>query len=493
MSLGLSVSDVINVSIVMSPVAAPTRNFGALLLLGSSPVIDTGERIRSYSTIDGVAQDFGTSAPEYRAAALFFSQSPQPAILYVGRWAQTATSGVVQGGVLSASEQAIANWTAITTGAFSVTIDGTAKPVSALNLSSVTNLNGVASAIAAKLGAAGTCIWDGECFSITSATTGAASTVSHATAPGSGTDISAMLKLTSGLASPPVDGIAAETLLAAVSALADRSNDWYGLTVATSTPPVDADHVAVAGFIEAAGQSRIYGVTISNTNVLSPTVVNDLASTLKAAQYKRTFTQYSSSSAYAVASLYGRAFTVDFTANNSTITLKFKQEPGVTAETLSETQAATLKAKNCNLIVNYNNDTAIIQEGVMANGFFFDEVHGTDWLQNDIQTAVYNLLYTSTTKIPQTDAGITQIATTIEHALGRAVNNGLVAPGVWNADGFGALSRGQALPKGFYVYVPAVASQSQADREARKAPTIQCAVKLAGAVHSANVIVNVNR
>lgn len=493
MSLGLAVSDIVNVSIVMSPVAAPTRNFGALLLLGSSNVIDTGERIRSYSNIEGVAQDFGTTAPEYKAAALFFGQSPQPAILYIGRWAQTATSGLIHGAVLSAAEQVISSWTAITNGSFNVTIDGTVKNVTSLNFSAVTNLNGVASAITTALASAGTCTWDGERFTITSATTGATSTVSYVTSGGTGTSIATKLKLVTSIASPPVDGIAAETLLAAVSDLADMSNDWYGLTVATTTPPADADHIAVAGYIEAAGQSHIYGVTITNSSVLSSTVTTDLASVLQDANYKRTFTQYSSSSPYAAASLYGRAFTVDFTANNSTITLKFKQEPGVTAETLTESQAATLKAKNCNVFVAYNNDTAIIQEGVMANGYFFDEVHGTDWLQNDIQTSVYNLLYTSTTKIPQTDAGINQIATTIEASLGRAVNNGLVAPGIWNADGFGALSRGQALPKGYYVYVPAVASQSQADREARKAPTIQCAIKLAGAVHSANVIVNVNR
>ena len=129
----------------------------------------------------------------------------------------------------------------------------------------------------------------------------------------------------------------------------------------------------------------------------------------------------------------------------------------------------------------------------MANGYFFDEIQGTDWLQNYIQTAVYNLLYTSNTKIPQTDAGINLILTTVSQCLDQAVTNGLVAPGVWNAAGFGALQQGQTLTKGYYVYAPPVATQSQADREARKAPVIQCAIKLAGAVHFADVIINVNR
>ena len=129
----------------------------------------------------------------------------------------------------------------------------------------------------------------------------------------------------------------------------------------------------------------------------------------------------------------------------------------------------------------------------MVNGYFFDEVHGTDWLQNAVQTAIYNLLYTSLTKVPQTDGGVNIIVSTICQQLDQAVTNGLVAPGVWNAGGFGAIKQGDMLAKGYYVYAQPLASQSQADREARKAPVIQCAIKLAGAVHSVDCIINVNR
>jgi hypothetical protein len=38
-----------------------------------------------------------------------------------------------------------------------------------------------------------------------------------------------------------------------------------------------------------------------------------------------------------------------------------------------------------------------------------------------------------------------------------------------------------------------MALQAQADREARKSPPIQIALKLAGAVHTVDIIVNVNR
>lgn len=494
MSQGLSVSDVVNVTINMSPIAAAVRNFGALLVLGSSSVIDTNERIRSYTTLTAVGNDFGQTAPEYLAAQNFFSQSPQPSVLYIGRWAQTATSGLLHGAHLSTSQQAIANFQAITNGGFNITIDGTVKNITGLNFSGAANLNAVAAIIATALGASANAVWgaNNQRFDIISKTTGATSTVSYASA-GTGTDVSTLLGLTAASgASAPVAGIPAETLLSAVAQMANISNDWYGLAVA-AIGLVDADQIAVSGFIEAANPSRIFGITTQAAATLDPTSTTDLAYVLAAAKYRRTFIQYSSSSPYAVTSMYGRAFTVDFTGNRTTITLKFKQEPGVTAETLTETQAATLKAKKCNVFVNYNNSTAIIQEGQMSDGSFFDEVHGLDFTQNDVQTAVYNALYTSPTKIPQTDAGNEILANVVSARLAQGVTNGLIAPGVWNSAGFGALSQGDTLDKGYYVYAPPVSSQSQADREARKAVTMQCAIKLAGAVHSANVIINVNR
>jgi hypothetical protein len=140
MALGLNVSDIVSVSVNLQPTAAPTRNFGAFMIVGSSDVIDTNERIRQYSDLDGVAEDFGTTAPEYLAADLFFSQSPQPSILYVARWAQTASSGRLNGGVLTPTQQLMTAWTSITAGSMSIMVDGTAKPLSGLNFSSQTNL-----------------------------------------------------------------------------------------------------------------------------------------------------------------------------------------------------------------------------------------------------------------------------------------------------------------------------------------------------------------
>jgi len=198
MATGLPVSRLINVSVNLSPLAAQFANFNALLIVGDSDVIDVSERIRAYDDPASIAADFGTNAPEYAAALLFFAQTPKPTSVLIGRWAQSATAGLLKGGVLTAAEQALTNWTAITDGAFKVTVDGVLKSLTGLNFSAVTNLNGVASAIDTAL-VGGSCVWDGYKFVVKSDTTGATSTVSYATAGAVGhTDISALLKLDSG-------------------------------------------------------------------------------------------------------------------------------------------------------------------------------------------------------------------------------------------------------------------------------------------------------
>lgn len=381
MAQGLPVSNVVNVDVIMSPVAATGRNFGALLILGTSTVIPVTERIRQYSAIEDIGDDFGVDSPEYEAATIFFSQSPKPTLVYIGRWAKTLAEG---------------------------------------------------------------------------------------------------------------EAGAVETLLQAVNASLQYTN-WYGLAIADSADLVEADVISVAAAIEASSLSRILAVTTDDVNVLVAGNTDNIGYKLKAAGYGRTFWQYSSSSKYAAISAFGRAFTVNFTGNNTTITLKFKTEPGVTYETLTTAQAAAIDAINGNVYVYYANDTAIIQQGVMANGDFFDERHGLDWLQNYVQTNLYNLLYTSATKIPQTDAGVTRLMTNVEASLDQAVNNGLVAPGVWNGGPIGQIQSGDTLTKGYYVYADAVSSQAQSDREARKSPVIQAAIKLAGAIHYGDVQINVVR
>jgi hypothetical protein len=600
----LSVSNLVNVTVSLSALAAAGRNFGVLMIAGDSGVINGLQRFRTYNNISDVAADFGTTAPEYLAAALYFGQNPAPSTCMIGAWLRTATAGMNLGGLLSQSQQTITNFSAISNGAFDITIDGTLQHVTGVNFNGVTNLNGVASAVNLALTGA-LCTWNGSQFIITSNTTGAGvkasgsitftgpgsnldtvtvggtvitlvtgtptgnqvqiggsasatagnlfaflsasadvniakcsyslngavvgvtyklvgtagnaftlaksstaitlsgatlaggvvpSSVSYASTPGSGTDISALLQLTASTSLDLVPGYDAESPVQCATVLTGLTNGFYGLMFAASVMPTDDQSIAVSQFIEALEATPyLYGVTTQETNTLSSLSSSDLAARMKADDFNQSMIQYSSSSPYAIASLFGRAFSVDFTQANSTIDLMYKQEPGVTPEDISDGQAGVLQSKNCNVYASYNNGTALIQYGVCSSGQAIDTIQGVDWFQNDVQTRVFNLLYTSTTKIPQTDAGINQISNACTAACQDAINNGLAAPGTWNGPSFGSLQTGQYLKNGYYVFAESVNTQSQADRDARKSPPIQIALKLAGAVNTVDVLVTVNQ
>ena len=610
MPQGLPVSRLINVTLNISPTAAQFENFDTALILGDSNVIDTNTRIRSYSSLSAVATDFGTTAPEYLAATLFFSQTPQPSQLYIGRWAKTATAAQLFGAPLTVSQQLLANWTAVTAGAFLVYEDGVPHNITGLNFSAQTNLNGVAGIIQTALASAeasSTVVWDAEFerFEFTSGTTGVNSLfsflstsrgVGHATistnpsngdtltiqgtaiefvtsgatgnevnigvdtahtmanllaflgttadsnlvlmtysaisnvlyivskatgttgnsytlasnsadivvsagtlAGGSnGTDISGQLGgLSTSSGAYVAQGLAAETPVEAVGIFDNLATQWYALTfAATAYSSTDvlspAQTLAVAAYIEGdADNPHLFGVTTGDGAAIVPGDTTSIGYQLNQLDYRRTFYQYSSSSLYAATSILGRGCTVNFAQSLSTITFMWKQEPGVVAESLNSTQADQLNLNRYNYFTAFNNSTSIIVNGMTPAGFI-DETWDLDWFVNQMQADVYNTLYTLP-KVPQTDAGENLLTNAINASCQAAVNNGTLAPGIWNGPGFGQLQTGDFLSKGFYVYQPPVSSQAQADREARKSVPFQVAVKLAGAVHTVAITVNVNR
>ena len=134
----------------------------------------------------------------------------------------------------------------------------------------------------------------------------------------------------------------------------------------------------------------------------------------------------------------------------------------------------------------------MFESGVMANGTWFDEMINLDMLANNMQLSIMDLLK-STNKIPQTESGVTQIKLAIKPDLDKMVTTGFLAPGVWNGPPILTLATGDTLPDGYIILSEAIADQSQADRDARIAPPIYTPLKLAGAIHSVVLQIDVNR
>jgi hypothetical protein len=97
MAQGLPVSNVVNVDVIMSPVAATGRNFGALLILGTSTVIPVTERIRQYSAIEDIGDDFGVDSrnTKRRPSSFHSHQNQRWSISAAGRrrWRKVKRGG----------------------------------------------------------------------------------------------------------------------------------------------------------------------------------------------------------------------------------------------------------------------------------------------------------------------------------------------------------------------------------------------------------------
>lgn len=483
------VSKVVNVTILTSPTFPKRKGFGLLNIIGASANLPIGDRLRFYADMDAVAADFSGTDEEYLAAQSFFSQKPRPTEIAISRRFASAAPGELLGGF--GIETDIDTWNAIDDGAFTIAIDATSEDLTALDFSGAANLDAVAAIIETALDGVftgATCIYTGNRFLVRSGTTGINSSVSFGTAPGSGTNIAALAAIDAAGEGIRTAGAAIETIEESLQALQDFDPSWYGVTFTKEAS--EAELKLAAAWVEA--RVKVFGFTTASSAVADSAQKNDIASYMKGKAYDRTFYQWSLTDPYAIVSAMARAFVVNFNGQDTTITLKFKLEPGVTPSDISESQRLALISKNCNYYT-YFGESAMLAEGVMASGQFFDERHGLDWLQNTVENNVFGYLYTRTTKVPQTDKGVASLSQQVDKGMNEGVRNGLLAPGTWNGADLGEVSEGDFLPKGYYVYAQKVADQNQAYREARKAPPIQAIGKGAGAIHNVDVAITFER
>lgn len=146
---------------------------------------------------------------------------------------------------------------------------------------------------------------------------------------------------------------------------------------------------------------------------------------------------------------------------------------------LTETQEQIALGKNAS-VYSALGGIGITRLGTMGSGRFWDIQVGIDWFQANLQQAIYLALLQSP-KIPYTDAGLQVIVSAIESVIAQGVNNGLFGPLLDSPSNI--FSR---------IFVPKVASQTSANRQARYFPGIRIQVQLAGAINKLAITVNAN-
>lgn len=188
-----------------------------------------------------------------------------------------------------------------------------------------------------------------------------------------------------------------------------------------------------------------------------------------------------------------RGLSTNFAGSQTTQTLHLKSLAGVAVDTtINQTELAKVQTAGVDVYTSIANIPCIFCANANA---FFDEVYNEFWFKFALETAGFNYLHSTASKVPQTEPGIEGLKNAYRKVCAQAVTNAFIGPGTWTSpDTFGdpaSLIRNVA-DQGFYVFSQPLSAQSQADREDRIAPLIQIAVKAQGAVHKSNVIVNVN-
>jgi hypothetical protein len=186
---------------------------------------------------------------------------------------------------------------------------------------------------------------------------------------------------------------------------------------------------------------------------------------------------------------------VNFNGENTAQNLNMKEFTAITPDDLTQTEISNAQKVGLSVYVPFKGGivSKVLESG--ANDFG-DNRYNLIAFENSVQTAVFNLLGGTATKIPQTIRGINQILDTVEAVSQRFVRVGVFGPGEWSSpDSFGDIGvfKRSIRDKGFYWLAGSLATQPQADREARKSPVIQGAVKLAGAINKVDIIVFVNK
>lgn len=498
--MSLPVSDVVNVSVSVAPEAQFENGFATMLILGISAVLPIGDRLQPFSNLAEVAAVFGTNTEEYYLASIYFAQSPQPASLLIFRRFNVAVPGELLGG--EDPDTLVGDYAAISNGSLKLSVDGTVETLTGINLTAVVNLNGVASAVQTALAAvkpSSTVIWNGIQFIIHSGTTGTNSSVTYSIAAGTGTDLGTMMGLTQAEGAIESAGAAAESVATSLAAAWNLNQAWFYFTFTKEiwnegeVPNTDIE--AAAAWAEA--NELFFGISYLDGTAFVSSPSGSTAATMASLGYSYTAGQYQivdlqNTDPYAICSLIGRLVTVNYDLPNSTINLKFKQEPGISANQLTELQRQQLESNNVNYYTKFGLN-AMIAEGVCAGGRWIDEVVGLAWLKWAVQSAIFAYLYSLTTKLPQTDKGVACITQVIAGVLDQAVSNGLLAPGQWNAgpvtgtDGSIVVNTGDFIKKGYIIYAAPVATQSEIKRTERIYDLFTVILKGAGAIQQVNV------
>jgi hypothetical protein len=455
-------------------------------------------RIRFYSTIEAVEEDFVAGTDAHNAATAFFAQSPRATTLAIGEVFLSDLPAELASAAFTTTE--LASIIAVSNGEMEITYDAGAGAVveslTALDFSGAASLSDIAAVINAAMSSNLSCTvrtlpGGSERLSIkTDADGTGVSLLYPADGNHGGTYVGSLLNLTEAEGGKLLAGYSYVSIadeLSSIQSAASANGEYiYGWALGSSLRDVTIQSAAAAWALP----RKAYMVLVSNDlNALDASYVLDLASVVFDTDNKRVSLFYHDNpQRYPDVSILAYMLHVDYRARESTVTAKFKQLPGIETVDLTETEWNVLKEKGYNTYTAIGNSSRTYREGTSSSvGWFMDTVINLDNFQEDLEVNVYNV-FLRNKKVPYTRKGQMLLVDACQDTGDQYVYNGTFAD---REEVDTTKKEGTSIIPAVQVIPTSVASASAAARAERIGPPIQMIVQEAGAQHSVSVSVEV--
>ena len=481
----------VNVSIAATPSGLADYNTNSIAIFTNDPA-GFSESYQAYMTPNAVSTDFGSDSLTYAMANALFTPVPNfrtgGGYLYIFPFkGVNATAGTLTTADISAN---ITNFQEVTNGVLTLTIDGTATQVEGLDFSSVKTLADIVTVLQNQnldvyIEATDTAIK----FTSKRFGTESAVTVSAASDAGDATDLYGETYFNGATATPTTGANASGQTLAEAVAAAQQQVYFGG--VLTTQYCDNATVQANAAAIQALDCDYFEAIT-SMKNIAV------LGADIKSAELGKTRSLAMSNSEreakIAIATYATIAKSVNWDGSNTANTMNLKTLTGCLPDNgLSDTYVLSAQTNGVDIYANTGGLSVVYSND---NNGYTDDIEFQLWLKKAIEVAGFNYLRQTNTKVPQTESGMNGLKNAYEQVCVQGVTNGAIAPNTWNGVipfGDPETFQQNIQQKGYYIYSAPISQQSQTDREARKAPVVQIAVKTSGAIHFSEVIINIQR
>ena len=192
----LEISDIVKVSATITPQGVLRREFGIPLFLTNDTTLPTGAgRVSVNASMPDVESVFDESTEPYKAANVYFQQSPYPKNLIIARWINEDAPAIIVGGSVSQ----LSDFQAINDGSISINDED----FTGIDFSAVTAYADVATTLQTALRAGADASLDQveitynavkARFEIsTGSVVGATALLTHGTSAATGTEIASLL------------------------------------------------------------------------------------------------------------------------------------------------------------------------------------------------------------------------------------------------------------------------------------------------------------